>query len=82
VAKQKFKIINWANYNKVLINRGSLTFWLDETAIEAWYNEPNTSSRGRLQRYSEPAISTVLMLKRVFASRCALCRDLLIPFLP
>ncbi|CNJ04415.1 putative transposase [Yersinia rohdei] len=66
VAKQKFKIANWATYNKVLINRGSLIFWLDETAIQAWYDGPNTSSRGRPQRYSELAIYTVLMLKRVF----------------
>ena len=64
--KTKFKITNWATYNKALINRGSLTFWLDESAIQAWYVEPNTSSRGRPQRYSELAISTVLMLKRVF----------------
>ncbi|GKJ35492.1 hypothetical protein DMS67_19645 [Klebsiella variicola] len=28
VAKQKFKITNWPIYNKALINRGSLTFWL------------------------------------------------------
>jgi hypothetical protein len=66
VAKQKFKITNWATYNKALIHRGSLTFWLDESALQAWYDEPNTSSRGRPQRYSEHAISTVLMLKSVF----------------
>lgn len=66
MAKQKFKITNWTAYNKALINRGSLTFWLDESAIQAWYDEPKNSSRGRPQRYSELAISTVLMLKRVF----------------
>lgn len=66
MAKQKFKITNGATYNKALINRDSLTFWLDESAIQAWYDEPNTSSRGCPQRYSELAISTVLMLKRVF----------------
>jgi hypothetical protein len=38
---------------------------LDEQAIQAWYDEPKTSSRGRPQRYSDLAISTVLMLKRV-----------------
>ena len=43
-----------------------LTLWLDESAIQAWHDEPKTSSRGRPQRYSELAISTVLMLKRVF----------------
>jgi hypothetical protein len=53
VAKQKFKITNWPTYNKALINRGSITFWLD-------------SSRGRPQRYSDLAITTVLVIKRVF----------------
>jgi len=66
VAKQKFKITNWNAYNKALVNRGSLTFWLDEQAIQAWYDEPQTSSRGRPQHYFELAISTVLMLKRIF----------------
>ncbi|BEC69416.1 hypothetical protein VEE57_11320 [Escherichia coli] len=37
VAKQKFRITNWSTYNKALINRGSLTFWLDDEAIQAWY---------------------------------------------
>ncbi|MED5810694.1 hypothetical protein VZP09_24630, partial [Klebsiella sp. EMBS2024] len=23
--------------NKALINRGSITFWLDDEAIQAWY---------------------------------------------
>lgn len=66
MAKQTFKITNWAEYNKALVNRGSLTFWLDESPIQAWYDEPGTSSHGRPQRYSELAITTVLMLKRVF----------------
>ena len=66
MAKQKFKITHWATYNKALIHRGSLTLWLDESAIQAWYDKPNMSSRGRPQRYSELAISTVLMLKRIF----------------
>ncbi|WP_407214987.1 IS5 family transposase [Enterobacter kobei] len=35
VAKQKFKITNWPTYNKALINRGSITFWLDDEAIQA-----------------------------------------------
>jgi len=76
VAKQTFKITNRATCNKALINRGSLTCWPDESAIQAWYDEFNTSSHGPPQRYSELAIATVLMLKRVFrltlrgAQRC------------
>ncbi|KAB7531897.1 IS5/IS1182 family transposase, partial [Klebsiella pneumoniae] len=37
MAKQKFRITNWSTYNKALINLGSLTFWLDDGAIQAWY---------------------------------------------
>ena len=51
VAKQKFRITNWSTYNKALINRGSLTFWLDDGAIQAWYESATPSSRGRPQRY-------------------------------
>ncbi len=66
VAKQKFKITNWPTYNKALINRGSITFWLDDEAIQAWYESATPSSRGRPQRYSDLAITTVLVIKRVF----------------
>jgi hypothetical protein len=47
VAKQKFKITNWPTYNKALINRGSITFWLDDEAIQARYESATPSSRGR-----------------------------------
>jgi len=62
VAKQKFKITNWPTYNKALINRGSITFWLDDEAIQAWYESATPSSRGRPQRYSDLAITTVLVI--------------------
>ncbi|EKO2852179.1 transposase, partial [Klebsiella aerogenes] len=52
MAKQKFKITNWCNYNKALINRGSITFWLDDEVIQAWYESATPASRGRPQRYS------------------------------
>ena len=27
---------NWSEYNAALRQRGSLTFWIDETALEQW----------------------------------------------
>ena len=60
VAKQKFKITNWPTYNKALVNRGSITFWLDDEAIQAWYESATPSSRGRPQRYSDLAITTLM----------------------
>ncbi|WP_249743535.1 transposase, partial [Escherichia coli] len=35
-------------------------------AIQAWYESATPSSRGRPQRYSDLAITTVLVIKRVF----------------
>jgi hypothetical protein len=82
VAKQKFRITNWHTYNKALINRGSLTFWLDEQAIKSWYDTSPPSARGRPQRYSDLAITTVLVIKRVFRLTPWLLRASLIPFSP
>ncbi|MGL9721735.1 MAG: IS5/IS1182 family transposase, partial [Symbiopectobacterium sp.] len=41
-AKQNFKITNWPSYNKALRQRGSLTVWLDESAIAAWTEKTTT----------------------------------------
>jgi hypothetical protein len=84
VAKQKFKITNWPTYNKALINRGSITFWLDDEAIQAWYESATPSSRGRPQRYSDLAITTVLVIKRVFRLTLAHAAllNLPLPYMP
>lgn len=66
MAKQKFKITNWSAYNKALRQRGSLTIWLDESAIAAWTDCAKPEGRGRPLHYTDMAITTVLMMKRVF----------------
>ncbi len=57
----KAKVQNQSTYNKALINNGSLTFWLDDEAIRR-YGHLHTKP----QRYSDLAITTVLVIKRVF----------------
>ncbi len=66
MAKQKFKITNWPTYNKALRQRGSLTVWLDESAIAAWTDSASHEGRGRPLYYTDMAVTTVLMIKRVF----------------
>ncbi len=66
MAKQKFRITNWRSHNKALILRGTITFWRDGEAIQAWYESATPSLRGRPQRYSDLAITTALVIKRVF----------------
>ncbi|MDG2738429.1 IS5 family transposase, partial [Vibrio parahaemolyticus] len=64
--KPRYKTTNWKQYNKSLINRGSLTFWIDEEAIAEW-KQNKQGKRGRPRRFSDLAITTALMVKRVFS---------------
>jgi hypothetical protein len=35
--KYDYRVQNWAEYDKALVNRGSLTVWFDEATIrEGW----------------------------------------------
>ncbi|ENK2325673.1 IS5 family transposase [Vibrio vulnificus] len=64
--KPRYKTTNWKQYNKALINRGSLTFWIDEEAICQW-KQSKQNKRGRPRQFSDLAITTALMVKRVFS---------------
>ena len=61
MAKQKFKITNWSTYNSALRQRGSLTVWLDESAIAAWTDSAQPEGRGRSLHYTDMAITQVVM---------------------
>ncbi|WP_345772741.1 transposase [Vibrio sp. Isolate31] len=63
--KPRYKTTNWKQYNQSLINRGSLIFWIDEEAISRWA-QSKQNKRGRPRRFSDLAITTALMVKRVF----------------
>ncbi|WP_422530720.1 transposase [Vibrio harveyi] len=77
--KHRYKTNNWKQYNQALINRGSLTFWIDEEAISEW-KQSKQKKRGRPRVFSDLAITTALMVKRIFQCHFELRKDLLIPF--
>jgi len=64
--KDKYRIRNWRQYNQSLINRGSITFWFDEHAIQNWHSASRTGKRGRPDIYSDDAIRCGLMIRAVF----------------
>jgi hypothetical protein len=33
------RISNWKEYNQALVNRGSLTVWIDDGAIKNWLHQ-------------------------------------------
>lgn len=64
--KDKYRIRNWRQYNQSLINRGSITFWFDEEAIEKWHSTERTGKPGRPEVYSDFAVRCGLAIKAVF----------------
>jgi len=64
--KDKYRIRNWRQYNQSLINRGSITFWFNEDAIQKWHSVSRTGNRGRPDTYSDDAIRCGLMIRAVF----------------
>ncbi len=64
--KDKYHIRNWHQYNQSLVNRGSITFWFDEDAIEKWHSVEKTGKPGRPEVYSDFAVRCGLAIKAVF----------------
>src|SRR3712207_3833741 len=65
IPKQKRKVTNWREYDAGLCQRGSLTVWFTDDAVQAWTAEPRTT-RGGQPDYSTLAILAALTLRAAF----------------
>ncbi len=65
IPKQKHKVTNWRAYDASLRQRGRLTVWFTDEAIEGWRAPPRTTPGGQ-PWYSPLAILTALTLRAVF----------------
>ena len=63
--KAQYRVINWAEYNESLRQRGDLTIWVSEEAQSVW-SAPRRTSRGGQRRYSDLAIETCLTLRTAY----------------
>jgi IS5 family transposase len=63
--KTKYRVNNWADYDRALVQRGDITLWISEDAVESWKPAP-TGLRGAQRKFSDHAIETALMLRLVF----------------
>ena len=65
--KARYRIRNWTGYNKSLVQRGSITLWLDDEVLKNWHPKPaEKRHRGGQVRYSDEAITCLLLLKAVY----------------
>ena len=65
IPQPKRTVTNWAEYDAALRQRGSLTVWVTDEAIEQWKAAPRRTPGGQAS-YSDLAITTALMLRAVF----------------
>ena len=63
--KTGYRVKNWAEYDKALRDRGDITLWISQDAIDAW-TPPQTGKRGAQPLYSDLAIETALSLRLIF----------------
>ena len=56
--KATYRLRNWAEYNRALVRRGSLTVWVDQEALDAW-NHQGPASGATASIASEVAVLMV-----------------------
>ena len=62
--KTKYRVANWAAYDRALVGRGDVTLWLAPEAIDAWA-PGRVGTRGGQFKYSDLAIETALTLRLI-----------------
>ena len=67
-AGTKYRIRNWKEYNRSLIQRGSVTIWIEEKSLKNWFSFYHTCKAGRPATYSDHAILMMLILREVTLS--------------
>ena len=63
--KSLYRVKNWSEYDKALVKRGSITFWLSDDFEKAWLYT-GEKQRGSQFEYSDKAIEIMLTIKEVF----------------
>lgn len=63
--KTQYRVKNWSEYDKSLRDRGDITIWFSQDAIDAWTPRKN-GKRGGQPVYSNIAIETSLSLRMIF----------------
>ncbi len=63
--RKKFRVRNWAEYEKSLRDRGDITIWVTPEGVASWTPSSN-GKRGAQEVYSDFAIETALTLRLLF----------------
>lgn len=68
-SKTRNRARNWREYNQALVNRGSLTIWVEEETLAQWHHQPTEEQprrRGAQPLYSDMAIMMMASLQQIY----------------
>src|SRR5215211_7318739 len=65
IPRARYRVTNWAEYDRALQRRGGLTVWVTPEALAAWH-PPRTGRRGRSPHCADLAIETGHLLRLAF----------------
>jgi len=63
--KALYRVKNWSEYDKALVQRGSITFWLSDDFAKKWYYT-GKPEQGSPFDYSNEAIEVMLTIKEIY----------------
>ena len=67
IAKQKYKVGNWSEYNAALKRRGDIEIQMCDEVIENWYQPDQTQDgSGKQEEYTDLVIKTCHEIRKVF----------------
>lgn len=64
--KARYRLRNWREYNRALVQRGSLTLWFSAEVLAVWQASERTGKRGHPRTYSDTAIETMATLQEIY----------------
>lgn len=64
--KRTYRLRNWKQYNSALVQRGSLTLWVNDDILHLWRNHKSSPNRGKPRYYSDAAILCMATLQEVY----------------
>lgn len=63
--KTTYRLRNWREYNRALVQRGSLTVWITEDVVQTWHATDAEPKRGHPRTYTDTAIMTMATLQEI-----------------
>jgi len=65
MSKDKYKVLNWPEYNEGLKKRGHITIWISPEVLENWRYKGERQQGGQYI-YSDTAIEACLMVRKIY----------------